>query len=150
MEQIVLGIAEARSSLSSIVDRLTSDPAGRVIIGSHRKAEAMIVPYSIEALRPSDPSVLEVVRSKSALVKRLAGFSRIGSVSIFGSVARGDDGPESDLDFLVEALPGATMFDIAAFEIDMETLFDRKVDAISIGSLDPKKATHILAEAVAL
>lgn len=147
---MVLGIAEARSTLSSIVEKLTTDGTGRVVIGSHRKAEAMIVPFSFETMRPSQPGLLELVRSKSVLVKRLAGLSRIGSVSVFGSVARGDYGPESDIDFLVETLPGATLFDIAAFEIDMETLFDRKVDAISIGSLDRQKDARIFAESIPL
>ncbi len=146
----VLGIAEARATLPSIVDRVLSEPNTCVVIGSHRKPEAMIVPYSVETLRTSEPRVLDVILSKSNLVKRLAGLNRIGAVSVFGSVARGDDRPESDIDFLIEALTGATMFDIAAFEIDMETLFDRKVDAVTVGSLEPSRHSRILAEAIAL
>lgn len=145
----ILGIAEARAALPSIVDLAVSEPNTRVVIGSHRKPEAMIVPYSADLPRPSQPSVLDQVLSKSRLVKRLAALSHLGSVSVFGSVARGDDSPESDIDFLVEVLPGATMFDIAAFEIDMEMLFDRKVDAITVGSLDVRHS-RILAESIAL
>ncbi|MGV8896202.1 MAG: nucleotidyltransferase domain-containing protein [Rhodoglobus sp.] len=146
----ILGIAEARATLPSLVDLILSEPDTRIVIGSHRKPEAMIVPYSVESQRPSQPSLLDQIKSKSRLVKRLAAISNIGSVSVVGSVARGEDQAESDIDFLIEALPGATMFDIAAFEIDMETLFDRKVDAITAGSLEPAQRSRILSEALTL
>lgn len=146
----VLGIAEARSSLSSLVDRLVDRSLDHVVIGSHRKPEAMLVPFTVHPTQPARGPMLAVLISKASLVRRLATLSKIETVAVFGSVARGEDGPESDIDLLIDTAPGASMFDIAAFEIDMETLFDRRVDAISRGALDPQRDAHIFSEAVQL
>lgn len=151
MESQVLGIAEARSSLSTLVDRLVDHSLDRVVIGSHRKPEAMLVPFDRAHPVPTQElPMLEVLSSKAHLVNRLATLSKIDTVAVFGSVARGEEGPQSDIDLLVTTTPGATMFDIAAFEIDMEALFERKVDAITRDSLDPVRDAHMLAEAVPL
>lgn len=151
MDDRVLGIAEARASLSSLVDRLVDRSLDHVVIGSHRKPEAMLVPFTIyPSVPPASGPMLAVLISKAPLVRRLATLSKIEAVAVFGSVARGEDGPESDIDLLIDTAPGASMFDIAAFEIDMETLFDRRVDAISRGALDPQRDARILSEAVPL
>lgn len=147
----ILGIAEARAALSSIVDRLSSEQADHVVIGSHRKPEAAIISYARYAqLTPAQPTGMAAVRQRADLVKRLASLSGIRSVSVFGSVARGDEGADSDIDFLVETSAEASLFDLARFERDMEQLFLRSVDVVTRASLDERRDKRILAEAVAL
>lgn len=68
--------------------------------------------------------------------------------SLFGSVARGDDTPESDLDFLVEFEAGRTLLDLSGLRLDLQDLLGREVDVATPGSLHPKLKSHILAEQV--
>lgn len=60
------------------------------------------------------------------------------SVAIFGSVARGDETPESDIDLLVEFAHGASLFDLVRIQFDAEELLGRRVDVTSVGGLLPE------------
>lgn len=71
------------------------------------------------------------------------------SVAVFGSVARGDESPGSDVDFLVEFLPGSSLFDLARLELELHELLGVDVDVVSSGGLLPEDA-DVRAQAVAL
>lgn len=148
----VLGIAEAREELPAAVRRFRERPhAAPILIGSHRKPEAMIVPIGFPSIgMPATGPLLDAVLARRRLIRRLAELSHIERVSVFGSVARRDDGPDSDLDVLVSPDPAATYFDLAQFETDLEELFGRTVDVVSERALDPTRDAGILAEAVRL
>lgn len=96
--------------------------------------------------------ILSILRRKRELIVKLAGMSRIESVSVFGSVARGAETAESDIDVLVTPREGASLFDLAQFAADLELLTDRSVDVVSSHGLDPLSVVgkRILAEAVLL
>lgn len=84
----------------------------------------------------------EVIHVTPELIR--LGVSRLG---VFGSVARGEADSESDLDVLVEFLPGKKSF--AAFcetaEI-LERAVGRRVDLVTTEALSPHLAPHILRE----
>ena len=80
---------------------------------------------------------------RSHLVRRNA-----VDIRVFGSVARGDDSPGSDVDFLVEFGPEASILDQVHLELDLMALLDCEVDVVPLGGLK-KRDTHVLAEAVA-
>lgn len=61
-------------------------------------------------------------------ILRLAQKHGARNVRLFGSVARGDAGPESDMDFLVDMEPGRTLFDLIHLQMDLEELLGRPVD----------------------
>ena len=71
-------------------------------------------------------------------IKSVVSRHRGRSVALFGSVARGEETPESDLDFLVEFDPGASLFDLVRIEMDLEELLGRSVDVVSVGGLLPE------------
>ena len=150
MDDTVLGIAEARASLSTIVDRLANGELSVVTLGSHRKPKAMIVPYSPHRVAASRAPVLPYVQARSELIDRLAASSRITTIAVFGSVARGEETADSDIDLLVETAPGASLFDLARFGNDMELLFGRPVDIVDRAALDPQRDRAIIAEAIPL
>ena len=81
----------------------------------------------------------------NAIVRRHKGRS----VAVFGSVARGDDGPASDVDFLVEFEGGSSLFDLMAIEEELEALLGVPVDVVSAGGLK-QRDDHIRREAVPL
>ena len=66
---------------------------------------------------------------------------------IFGSVLHGTDRDGSDLDLLVDALPGATLFDLGGLQDELETLLGVHVDLLTPDDLPPKLRASVLAEA---
>lgn len=70
--------------------------------------------------------------------------------AVFGSVARGEDGPESDVDLLVELEPGRTLLDLSGLRLDLIDLLDREVDVVTYRALHPKLRDRILREQVPL
>ena len=101
---------------------------------------------------------LSDVRAKRSTILRVAAGHRVTNVRVFGSVARGDARPESDVDFLVDLPDDARGFD--AFGIldevrqDLEAVLGREVDVITLrGPFSPKgaeMARQITLEAQAL
>lgn len=153
---LVMGIAETRAGLAGIIEQLENDRVESVVIGAHRKPRAAIISYhryselTRDATKDAPQSVLEKLASHSDLIRRIASLSHITSVSVFGSVARGDDGPKSDIDLLVDIGPEGSLFDLARFGSDMELLFNRPVDVVSRGGLDLHSDAEILKDAVRL
>ena len=70
-------------------------------------------------------------------------------MAIFGSVARGEDHPDSDIDFLVEFETGSSLFDLLHLQDELEELLEHSVDVVSVGGLRPHDV-HIRAEALPL
>lgn len=66
---------------------------------------------------------------------------------VFGSVLRGDDTEKSDLDLLVDPLPGATLLDMGGIQIDLEELLGIPVDVLTPGDLPQKFRQQVLQEA---
>jgi uncharacterized protein len=76
----------------------------------------------------------------------------VEALSLFGSVARGDAGAESDLDFIVDFAPGAqpTLLTLLGLQHALEDLTGRKVDVVTRKGLKPLIRDRILAEAKAV
>jgi predicted nucleotidyltransferase len=90
----------------------------------------------VQALAPHREAIL-----------RIAGLHGARKVRVFGSVARGEATPRSDIDLLVEMEPGRSQLDLVALWLDLEVLLARKVDLVSDGGLSPYLREQIEAEA---
>lgn len=66
---------------------------------------------------------------------------------VFGSTARGTDQEGSDLDIVVDALPGATLFDLGGLQEDLESLLGIPVDVRTPGDLPSTWRDHVVEEA---
>ena len=84
---------------------------------------------------------------KRASVREAPGRFRAANLRIFGSVLSGADRDGGDLDLLVDALPGATLFDLGGLQVELEALLGVKVDLLTPGDLPPKIRERVLAEA---
>lgn len=91
------------------------------------------------------PSV--ALERKRSAVREMACRFRTANPRIFGSVLHGTDQDDSDLDLLVDALPGATLFDLGGLQVELEDLLGVPVDLLTPGDLPPKFRARILAEA---
>ncbi|WP_416413894.1 nucleotidyltransferase family protein [Pantoea sp. App145] len=72
---------------------------------------------------------------------------RTANPRIFGSVLHGTDKDGSDLDLLVDALPGATLLDLGDLEDELKSLLGIEVDLLTPGDLPSKFRAKVLAEA---
>ena len=72
------------------------------------------------------------------------------NIRVFGSVARGDARPDSDIDFLVEFRPGYGLIDRIALMQALQDLLGRHVDVVRERSLRDRIRENVLKDAVAL
>jgi predicted nucleotidyltransferase len=89
----------------------------------------------------------EQIRRKRKDILRLAKRYGVTEMRIFGSVARGEDIPASDIDFLVEMEPGRSLFDLGGLLMDLENLLGFKVDVLTEKSLHWYIREKVLSEA---
>jgi hypothetical protein len=83
-------------------------------------------------------------------ILRLVAFRGARNVRVFGSVARGEAGERSDIDFLVDLEPGRSLLDLGGLNLDLERLLGSRVDVVSSRGLRDRVRERVLREAVAL
>lgn len=79
---------------------------------------------TLEQLRQFTPQLMQIARKHG-----------ITKIYVFGSAARGDSSPASDVDFLVEMQEGASLFGAAGFGYEAERLLGRPVDVLPLSAL---------------
>jgi predicted nucleotidyltransferase len=84
---------------------------------------------------------------KRLAVREAAGRFRAANPRVFGSVLHGTDREGSDLDLIVDALPGATLFDLGGLQMELEELLGLKVDLLTPADLPAKFRAQVLAGA---
>ena len=92
----------------------------------------------------------ELLRAKRQEIIQLAAKHGAGHIRVFGSVARGEAGPESDIDLLVNLEPGRSLLDHAALILDLQQLLGCRVDVVTERGLRDRVRRRVLAEAVPL
>ncbi|MDX2221087.1 MAG: nucleotidyltransferase family protein [Burkholderiales bacterium] len=89
----------------------------------------------------------EALQSHRAMIRGVVEAHRARNARVFGSVLHGTDRDGSDLDLLVDALPGATLFDLGGLQVELESLLGIRVDVLTPADLPPKVRAKVLAEA---
>ncbi len=74
----------------------------------------------------------------------------MGNVRVFGSVARGDEGPDSDIDLLVDVPRGVGLFALGQFQSDLERLLRAPVDVVPAASLKREARPQVERDAIVL
>jgi uncharacterized protein len=85
---------------------------------------------------------------KRSAVRDVVGRFRTANPRIFGSVLHGTDRDGSDLDLLVDPLPGATLFDLGGLLEELQDILGVPVDLLTPGDLPPGFRDRVLAEAI--
>ena len=93
-------------------------------------------------MKPSDTLKLH----RDAILNATKRF-KVANLRVFGSVLHGTDKEGSDLDLLVDALPGTTLFDLGGLQYELEELLGVRVDLLTPGDLHRSFREKVLAEA---
>jgi hypothetical protein len=83
-------------------------------------------------------------------IRELVEQNRARNPRIFGSVLHGRDTETSDLDVLVDAIPGTTLLDLGGLQVMLEDLLGVQVDLLTPGDLPKPARDRVLSEAVPL
>ncbi len=98
-----------------------------------------------------ETSILDpLLQAKRQEILALGALHGARSLQVFGSFARGEAHATSDVDFLVELGPGATLVDLGSLQMDLQDLLGRKVDVVEPGALHWSIRDRVLQEAVPL
>ena len=95
-------------------------------------------------------TLTEVLAGKREDLLRITERYGARDVRVFGSLARGEAGPESDVDLLVKLAPAVTLLKHAALFRELEALLGRRVDLVSERGLRPRGRASVLRDAVPL
>jgi len=90
---------------------------------------------------------IEEIEKHKKEILCLAAKYGASNVRVFGSVAAGTDGAESDIDFLVDLEPGRSLFDMGGLLMDLQELLHRKVDVVTEKGLHWYIKDRVLKEA---
>jgi hypothetical protein len=91
-----------------------------------------------------------LLQEKREEILRIAAKHGARNIRVFGSVVRGEAGPESDIDFLVELEPDRSLLDHVALLQDLEDVLGRKVDVVTENGLHWYIRERVKKEAVPL
>ncbi len=92
-----------------------------------------------------------ILQRLRALKPELALRFGVSAIHVFGSRARGEEEPDSDLDLLVDFAPGAgpTLFSLARLDRALESALGVRVDVVARANLNPRLEPYIREEMVA-
>lgn len=93
------------------------------------------------------PPTLAELRLRRAEILELAECHGARNVRVFGSVARGDADPASDVDFLVDMDKGRSLFDMGGLLMDLQDALGCQVDVVNEKGLRERIRPRVLAEA---
>ena len=92
----------------------------------------------------------KVLKDNREEVFRIASIHGARNIRVFGSLARGEAGPDSDVDILVTLEPGRSLLDIIAIKQELEDLLNCEVDVVTEAAISPYIREQVLKEAVSL
>lgn len=94
--------------------------------------------------------VRQVIQQKRDEILSIAAKHGAFNVRLFGSVARGEDRPDSDVDLLVEVGPTTSSWFPAGLILDLQEILGRRVEIVTERGLNPFLRERVLSEAVSL
>ncbi len=92
-------------------------------------------------------SIAEVIQDKKEQILALAAKRGAFNIRVFGSVANGTAGPNSDIDFLVDLEQDRSLFDLGGLLMDLQQLLNRHVDVVTETGLHWYIKDRVLSEA---
>lgn len=82
-------------------------------------------------------STLELLARKKRDLLKAAAHHRALNLRVFGSVAGGEVRPDSDIDFLVDFAPEASLLDLVGLQQEIESILGRRAEVVTSESVSP-------------
>jgi len=98
----------------------------------------------------NNTDIRRFLQEKRSEIIRIASKHGAYNIRIFGSVVRGESGPDSDVDFLIDAGPTTSSWFPAGLILDLQEILGRPVEVVTEKALNPYIRDHVLREAVPL
>lgn len=95
-------------------------------------------------------NIKELLYEKRDEIRDIAARHGAYNIRIFGSVVRGEAGPDSDIDFLIDAGPTTSSWFPAGLILDLQEVLGRPVEVVTEKALNPYIREHVLREAAPL
>jgi len=92
----------------------------------------------------------ETIGTKRDEIIKTAAKRGARNIRVFGSFARGEADPDSDIDFLVDLEDGRSLFDLGGLLMDLKALLNRNVDVVTERGLRERIRERVLKEAIPL
>ena len=144
------GITQSVISAYESGHRQPSVPALAALIDAAGHDLALgLRPRPVRVRRLSGPVGRRVRRHRKDLVAAAAARG-VHNLRLFGSVARGEDRPDSDVDLLADLPPGLSLFGLGRVEADLEAILGTRVDLIPAADLKPGVRARVERDLVAL
>jgi len=90
----------------------------------------------------------DILRQKREDIRRIAAKHGVSRIRVFGSVARGQAKPDSDLDLLIDVGPTTSSWFPAGLILDLENLLGCRVEVVTEKGLNPQLREQVLSEAM--
>lgn len=145
-----IAVSDLSRRTRAVVERLAREPGTRLVVMKNNRPVAVIagVERGAPAAGKFRAGLREEVLRRKALVSALARAHGVRTVRLIGSAARGEERPDSDIDFLVELEPGRSLLDLIGLENDLADLFGRKVEVVPMQSAKPRVLASSLKDAI--
>jgi predicted nucleotidyltransferase/DNA-binding XRE family transcriptional regulator len=143
MSQSVISAYEsgARQPSLATLRRLVSATGFELVVS--------LLPQATPRGRLTGPLGRRVLRERRRLTE-VAARHGASNVRIFGSVARGSEGPDSDVDLLVDLAPGTGLLGLGRLERDLAEILQTRVEVVPATDLKPGVAENVLSGTIAL
>jgi uncharacterized protein len=114
-----------------------------------RRTMSDLVREAVEKqLGSSSPALsLDEIKAKAVPVLQDAGATK---AALFGSYARGDNRPDSDIDLLVELPKGLSLLDLAGIKLNLEEALGKAVDLVEYHTIKPRIRENVLSSQIPL
>lgn len=93
---------------------------------------------------------LNDLRKEREHIYKIARKYGAGNIRVFGSLSRGEEGPDSDIDFLVDFEEDRSLFDLVGLKLELEELLGHKVDLVTERAMHRLISAKVMKEAVPL
>jgi predicted nucleotidyltransferase len=93
---------------------------------------------------------LDDLRKEREQIKKVAQKHGASNIRVFGSISRGEERPESDIDLLVDFEADRSLFDLVRLKLELEELLGHEVDLVTEKAMHRLIASRVIKEAIPL
>jgi predicted nucleotidyltransferase len=143
-----ISVSDLARRTRTVVERLVREPYRRLIVLRNPPSGGDLRPPGRLERTGKDGGLRAVLLRKKDLIRSIAQARGARSIRLFGSVARGEERPDSDIDVLVEFEPGRSLLDLIGLENDLAGVLGRRVEVITEKGAKPHMLKAALRDAV--